>query len=58
MDMSMRMQMHNILEFFFFLMVHFNSVVYLMNIISRPINLSNGSDPCDEGTATSISEDG
>lgn len=39
-------------------MIHYNSAVYLMNIISRPINLSNGSDPCDEGKATSISEDG
>lgn len=57
MDVSMCMQMHNVLDFFFF-MIHFDSVVYLMNIISQPINLSNGSDPCDEGKATSISDDG
>lgn len=30
-----------------------------MNVISRAINLSNDSDPCDEGVqTTSISEDG
>lgn len=39
-------------------MIHFNSVVYLMTIISRPINPSNDSDPGDAGKATSINEDG